>query len=159
IAVHESYDSIVGMTAEVAVTSGEVKVERVVIVCDCGVVVNPRGVETQLEGGMIYGLSAAVSGEITGENGRVEQGNYHTYPVTRHKDEPRADVCMPPPPGKRWGGLGEHGATMIRRAIPNAIFAAPGKRLRTLPIRGQDLTGGAQALRTPAVQWPGFSRP
>jgi isoquinoline 1-oxidoreductase beta subunit len=143
IAVHESYDSIVGMTAEVTVAGGEVKVERVVIVCDCGVVVNPRGVETQLEGGMIYGLSAALFGEITVKNGRVEQGNFDTYPVARYKDAPKTEVYISPTPGKRWGGVGEPGATMIQPAITNAIFAATGKRLRTLPIRGQDLTGGA----------------
>jgi isoquinoline 1-oxidoreductase subunit beta len=143
VAIHESYDSIVGMTAEVAVTDGEVKVERVVIVCDCGVVVNPRGVETQLEGGMIYGLSAALFGEITVKNGRVEQGNFDTYPVARYKDAPRTEVYISPTPGKRWGGVGEPGATMIQPAITNAIFAATGKRLRSLPIRGQDLTGGA----------------
>jgi len=143
VAIHESYDSIVGMTAEVAVTDGEVKVERVVIVCDCGVVVNPRGVETQLEGGMIYGLSAALFGEITVKNGRVEQGNFDTYPVARYKDAPRTEVYISPTPGKRWGGVGEPGATMIQPAITNAIFAATGKRLRSLPIRGQDLSGGA----------------
>jgi isoquinoline 1-oxidoreductase subunit beta len=143
VAVHESYDSIVGMTAEVAVTNGEVKVERVVIVCDCGVVVNPRGVETQLEGGMIYGLSAALFGEITVKNGRVEQGNFDTYPVVRYKDAPKTEVYISPTPGKRWGGVGEPGATMIQPAVTNAIFAATGKRLRSLPIAGQDLSGGA----------------
>jgi isoquinoline 1-oxidoreductase subunit beta len=143
VAVHESYDSIVGMTAEVAVDGGEVRVERVVIVCDCGVVVNPRGVETQLEGGMIYGLSAALFGEITVKNGRVEQGNFDTYPVARYKDAPKTEVYISPTPGKRWGGVGEPGATMIQPAITNAIFAATGKRLRSLPIRGQDLAGGA----------------
>ncbi len=143
VAVHESYDSIVGMTAEVAVAAGEVRVERVVIVCDCGVVVNPRGVETQLEGGMIYGLSAALFGEITVKNGRVEQGNFDTYPVARYKDAPKTEVYISPTPGKRWGGVGEPGATMIQPAITNAIFAATGKRLRSLPIRGQDLSGGA----------------
>jgi isoquinoline 1-oxidoreductase subunit beta len=143
VAVHESYDSIVGMTAEVAVTNGEVKVERVVIVCDCGVVVNPRGVETQLEGGMIYGLSAALFGEITVKNGRVEQGNFDTYPVVRYKDAPKTEVYISPTPGKRWGGVGEPGATMIQPAVTNAIFAATGKRLRSLPIHGQDLSGGA----------------
>jgi isoquinoline 1-oxidoreductase subunit beta len=143
VAVHESYDSIVGMTAEVAVADGEVRVERVVIVCDCGVVVNPRGVETQLEGGMIYGLSAALFGEITVKNGRVEQGNFDTYPVARYKDAPKTEVYISPTPGKRWGGVGEPGATMIQPAITNAIFAATGKRLRSLPIRGQDLIGGA----------------
>jgi isoquinoline 1-oxidoreductase subunit beta len=143
VAVHESYDSIVGMTAEIAVADGEVRVERVVIVCDCGVVVNPRGVETQLEGGMIYGLSAALFGEITVKNGRVEQGNFDTYPVARYKDAPKTEVYISPTPGKRWGGVGEPGATMIQPAITNAIFAATGKRLRSLPIRGQDLSGGA----------------
>jgi isoquinoline 1-oxidoreductase beta subunit len=143
VAVHESYDSIVGMTAEVSVADGDVRVERVVIVCDCGVVVNPRGVETQLEGGMIYGLSAALFGEITVKNGGVEQGNFDTYPVARYKDAPKTEVYISPTPGKRWGGVGEPGATMIQPAITNAIFAATGKRLRSLPVRGQDLTGGA----------------
>jgi isoquinoline 1-oxidoreductase subunit beta len=143
VAIHESYDSIVGMIAEVAVANGAVKVERVVIACDCGVVVNPRGVETQLEGGMIYGLSAALFGEITVKNGRVEQGNFDTYPVVRFKDAPKAEVYITPTPGKKWGGIGEPGATMIQPAVTNAIFAATGKRLRTLPIRGQDLSGAA----------------
>jgi isoquinoline 1-oxidoreductase beta subunit len=143
VAIHESYDSIVGMIAEVAVTNGQVKVERVVIACDCGTVVNPRGVETQLEGGMIYGLSAALFGEITVKNGRVEQGNFDTYPVVRYKDAPKTEVYISPTPGKRWGGVGEPGATMIQPAVTNAIFAATGKRLRSLPIRGQDLSGAA----------------
>ena len=143
VAIHESYDSIVGMIAEVAVANGEVKVERVVIACDCGVVVNPRGVETQLEGGMIYGLSAALFGEITVKNGRVEQGNFDTYPVVRFKDAPMTEVHITPTPGKKWGGVGEPGATMIQPAVTNAIFAATGKRLRALPIRGQDLSGAA----------------
>jgi isoquinoline 1-oxidoreductase subunit beta len=141
VAVHESYDSIVGMIAEVAVQNGEVKVQRVVIACDCGTVVNPRGVENQLEGGMIYGLSAALFGEITIKNGRVEQGNFDTYPVVRLKDAPKTEVYISPTPGKRWGGIGEPGATMIQPAVTNAIFAATGKRLRSLPIRGQDLRG------------------
>jgi isoquinoline 1-oxidoreductase beta subunit len=143
IAVHESYESVVGMIAEVAVANGEVKVERVVIACDCGVMVNPRGVETQLEGGMIYGLSAALFGEITIKNGRVEQGNFDTYPVVRLKDAPKTEVYLTPTAGKKWGGVGEPGATMIQPAVTNAIFAATGKRLRSLPIRGQNLSGAA----------------
>jgi isoquinoline 1-oxidoreductase beta subunit len=143
VAVHESYDSIVGMIAEVTVNNGEVKVDRVVIACDCGTVVNPRGVETQLEGGMIYGLSAALFGEVTIKNGSVEQGNFDTYPVVRLKDAPKTEVYISPTPGKRWGGIGEPGATMIQPAVTNAIFAATGKRLRSLPIRGQDLNGAA----------------
>jgi isoquinoline 1-oxidoreductase subunit beta len=143
IAIHESYDSVVGMIAEVAVANGEVKVERVVIACDCGVMVNPRGVETQLEGGMIYGLSAALFGEITIKNGRVVEGNFDSYPVVRLKDAPKTEVYLTPTAGKKWGGVGEPGATMIQPAVTNAIFAATGKRLRTLPIRGQNLTGAA----------------
>jgi isoquinoline 1-oxidoreductase subunit beta len=143
IAIHESYDSVVGMIAEVAVTNGEVKVERVVIACDCGVMVNPRGIETQLEGGMIYGLSAALFGEITIKNGRVVEGNFDTYPVVRLKDAPKTEVYLTPTAGKKWGGVGEPGATMIQPAVTNAIFAATGKRLRSLPIRGQNLTGAA----------------
>ena len=143
IAIHESYDSVVGMIAEVAVANGEVKVERVVIACDCGVMVNPRGVEMQLEGGMIYGLSAALFGEITIKNGRVVEGNFDTYPVVRLKDAPKTEVYLTPTAGKKWGGVGEPGATMIQPAVTNAIFAATGKRLRSLPIRGQNLTGAA----------------
>jgi len=143
MAIHESYDSIVGMVAEVAVSNGEVKVERVVIACDCGVVVNPRGVETQLEGGMIYGLSAALFGEITVKNGRVVEGNFDTYPVVRLKDAPKTEVYLTPTPGKKWGGVGEPGATMIQPAVTNAIFAATGKRLRSLPIRNHNLSGAA----------------
>src|SRR5438094_1185381 len=143
VAIHDSYDSVVGMIAEVAVANGEVKVERVVIACDCGVVVNPRGVETQLEGGMIYGLSAALFGEITIKNGRVVEGNFDTYPVVRLKDAPKTEVYITPTAGKKWGGVGEPAATMIQPAVTNAIFAATGKRLRTLPLRGQNLSGAA----------------
>jgi isoquinoline 1-oxidoreductase beta subunit len=139
VAMHESYESLVGMVAEVTVTNGEVKVDRVVIACDCGTVVNPRGVENQLEGGMIYGLSAALFGNITIKDGRVEQGNFDTYPVVMLKDAPKTEVYISPTPGKRWGGVGEPGATMIQPAVTNAIFAATGKRLRSLPIKGQDL--------------------
>ena len=139
VAVHESYDSIVGMVAEVDVKGRDVKVERVVIVCDCGTVVNPRGVESQLQGGMIYGLSAALFGNITIKDGRVEQGNFDTYPVVRFKDAPKTEVYISSTPGKKWGGIGEPGATMIQPAVTNAIFAATGRRLRSLPIIGQDL--------------------
>jgi isoquinoline 1-oxidoreductase beta subunit len=127
------------MVAEVDVRGRDVKVERVVIVCDCGTVVNPRGVESQLQGGMIYGLSAALFGNITIKDGRVEQGNFDTYPVVRFKDAPKTEVYISPTPGKKWGGIGEPGATMIQPAVTNAIFAATGRRLRSLPIIGQDL--------------------
>ncbi len=144
MAIHESYNSIVGMIAEVAVGGrGEVKVERVVIACDCGHTVNPRTVEMQLEGGMIYGLSAALFGEITIKNGRVVEGNFDTYPVVRLKDAPKTEVHLALTGGKKWGGVGEPGAAVIPAAVTNAIFAATGKRIRSLPIKGQNLSGAA----------------
>jgi isoquinoline 1-oxidoreductase beta subunit len=143
MAIHESYNSIVGMIAEVAVANGDLKVERVVIACDCGHTVNPRTVEMQLEGGMIYGLSAALFGEISIKDGRVAQGNFDTYPVVRLKDAPKTEVHLALTGGKKWGGVGEPGAAVIPAAVTNAIFAATGKRIRSLPIRGQNLSGAA----------------
>ena len=144
IAVHECYGSIVGTIAEVAVNpEGEFKVERVVIAADCGHTVNPRTVEMQLEGSMIYGLSAALFGEITVKNGSVEQGNFDTYPVVRLKDAPKTEVHLALTGGKKWGGIGEPATAVIPAAVTNAIFAATGKRIRSLPIKGQKLSGAA----------------
>ena len=106
-------------------------------------VVNPRGVETQLEGGMIYGLSAALFGEITIKDGRVEQGNFDTYPVVHLKEAPKTEVHLALTGGKKWGGIGEPGAAIIPAAVTNAIFAVTGKRIRSLPIKGQSLSGAA----------------
>jgi isoquinoline 1-oxidoreductase subunit beta len=144
LAVHDSYDSIVGMVAEVAVSpAGALKVERVVIAADCGHVVNPRTVEMQLEGGMIYGLSAVLFGEITVKNGSVEQGNFDTYPVVRMQDVPNTEVYLTLSRGKIWGGIGEPGAAVLPAAVTNAVFAATGKRIRSLPIKNQSLSGAA----------------
>jgi isoquinoline 1-oxidoreductase subunit beta len=138
LAIHECCNSIVGMIAEVAVSgAGEVKVERLTIAVDCGHVVNPRIVETQLEGGAIYGLTAALYGEITVKDGRVVEGNFDTYPIMRLKDAPRIEVHLAPSGGKKWGGVGEPGTAVAGAALTNAVFAASGKRLRRLPIRGQ----------------------
>jgi isoquinoline 1-oxidoreductase beta subunit len=144
LAIHESYDSIVGMIAEVAIDArGGLKVERVVIAADCGHVVNPRTVEMQLEGGMIYGLSAVLFGAITVKDGRVEQGNFDTYPVVHLNEAPKTEVHLALTGGKKWGGIGEPGAAIIPAAVTNAIFAATGKRIRSLPIKGQNLSGAA----------------
>jgi isoquinoline 1-oxidoreductase subunit beta len=143
IAIHECYDSIVAMITEVAITNGDLKVERVVIACDCGHTVNPRTVEMQLEGGMIYGLSAALFGEISIKDGRVSQGNFNDYRVARLKDAPKTEVHLALTGGKKWGGVGEPGAAVIPAAVTNAIFAATGKRIRSLPIKGQNLSGAA----------------
>jgi isoquinoline 1-oxidoreductase beta subunit len=144
LSIHECYDSIVGMIAQVAVSEkSEVKVERVTVAVDCGHVVNPRTVEMQLEGGVIYGLTAALYDEITIRDGRVEQGNFDTYPIMRLADAPRIEVHLALTGGSKWGGVGEPGTAVVTAALTNAIFAATGKRIRHLPIRGQVLSGAA----------------
>jgi isoquinoline 1-oxidoreductase beta subunit len=144
LSIHECHNSIVGMIAEVSVGApSEVKVERITIAADCGHAVNPRIVETQLEGGAIYGLTTALDGEITIRDGRVVQGNFDTYPVMRLKDAPRIEVHLALSGGRKWGGVGEPGTAVVGAALTNAIFAATGKRIRRLPIRGQNLTGAA----------------
>ena len=140
IAIHESYGTIVGEIAEVAVSpKGEVKVERVVVAVDSGHVVNPRTVEMQMEGGVIYGLAAALYGEITIKEGRVEQANFDTYQMVRLADAPKIEVHLALTGGKKWGGIGEPGTAPIAPAVCNAIFAATGKRIRALPIKNVDL--------------------
>ena len=140
LAIHESFGTIVGEIAEVAVTpKGEVRVERVVVAVDSGHVVNPRTVEMQMEGGVIYGLTAALYGEITIKNGRVEQGNFDEYQIVRMADAPRIEVHLALTGGGKWGGIGEPGTPPVAPAVCNAIFAATGKRIRSLPIKNQDL--------------------
>jgi isoquinoline 1-oxidoreductase subunit beta len=143
IAIHECYGSIVGTVAEVAVRQGEVKVERVVVAFDSGHVVNPLTVTEQLEGGTIWGLSAALFGKNTVKDGAIVETNFDTYPVARMVDAPKIEVHLVLTGGKKWGGVGEPGAAAIAPAITNAIFAATGKRVRQLPIRDTDLSGRA----------------
>jgi isoquinoline 1-oxidoreductase subunit beta len=134
----------VGMVAEASVSEkSEVRVERVTVAVDCGHVVNPRTVEAQLQGGVIYGLTAALYDAITIKDGRVEQGNFDTYPIMRMRDAPRIDVHLALTGGRKWGGVGEPGTAVATAALTNAIFAATGKRVRSLPIRGQNLFGAA----------------
>ncbi|MDI1242097.1 MAG: molybdopterin-dependent oxidoreductase, partial [bacterium] len=139
IAVHESFGSYVAEVAEVSVDKdGHVKVHRVVIACDCGQVVNPDTVVAQMEGGMVYGLTAALYGEINIENGRVKQRNFYDYKMLRMNEMPKVEVHIVPSTEKH-GGVGEPGTPPIAPAVVNAIFAATGKRIRTLPIRPEEL--------------------
>ena len=144
MSIHECYNTIVGMIAEVSVTDkSEVRVERVTVAVDCGHTVNPRTVETQLEGGVIYGLTAALYDRITIKDGRVEQSNFDNYPVMRLKDAPKIEVHFALSRGRKWGGVGEPGTAVSTAALTNAIFAVTGKRIRSLPIKGQSLPGAA----------------
>ncbi len=133
LAVHQSFGSWVAQVAEVSIDSGQVRVHRVVCVIDCGVCVNPEGVRAQMESGIVYGLSAALHGRITVKQGRVQQSNFHEYPVLRMPEMPRVDVHIVPSTQKS-GGAGEPGTPPIAPAVGNAIFALSGRRLRSLPF-------------------------
>ena len=139
IAVHESFGSFVAQVAEVSVKpSGEVRVHRVVCAIDCGRFVNPDIVEAQMESGIVFGLTAALHGAITFMDGRVEQSNFHDYPLLRMKEMPKVEVYIMPSK-ENPQGVGEPGVPPIAPAVANAIFAATGKRIRSLPIRAEDL--------------------
>jgi len=139
IALHESFGSFLAQVAEVSVSrEGTLKVHRVVCAIDCGPVVNPDTVRAQMEGGIVFGLTAALYGEITFENGRVKQRNFHNYPMLRINEMPEVDVHIVPS-SEKMGGVGEPGVPPVAPAVANAIFALTGKRVRRLPIRAQDL--------------------
>ncbi|WP_440225227.1 molybdopterin cofactor-binding domain-containing protein [Dokdonella sp. MW10] len=133
LAVHESFGSHVAQVAEVSVEAGRIRVHRVVCAIDCGPVVNPLGVEAQIQSGIVYGLSAALYGKITFKDGKVEQGNFHDYPVLRLDAMPVVEVHIVPSTDK-MGGVGEPGTPPIAPAVANAVFALTGKRLRKLPF-------------------------
>jgi isoquinoline 1-oxidoreductase beta subunit len=124
--------------AEVSVEKGKVKVHRVVCAVDCGHVVNPAGVEQQIQSGIVYGLSAALKGGITIDRGRVVQSNFHQYDVLRIDEMPKIEVHIVPSTAAP-GGIGEASPPGIAPAVCNAIYSATGKRIRRLPIRAEDL--------------------
>jgi isoquinoline 1-oxidoreductase beta subunit len=129
--------------AEVDVTrDGSVRVRRVVCAVDCGVVVNPDTVAAQVQSAVMFGVTAALYGKISVVDGRVEQGNFDTYQMLRIDEAPSVEVHILPSSAEP-GGMGEAGTSAIVPAVVNAIFAATGKRLRSLPV---DQT----ALRRPA---------
>lgn len=134
VALQNAFGSLLVQVAEVEVANtGAVRVHRVVCAMDCGTVVNPNTVEAQLQSGVMFGVTAAIYGEITFKNGRVEQGNFDTYQLLRINEAPSVEVHIvnsSEPPG----GMGEAGTCGIAPAIANAVFAATGKRLRRLPI-------------------------
>jgi len=138
IATHFSFDSYVAQVVEASVEKGAVKVHRVVCAVDCGLVINPDTVKAQMEGGIIFGLTAALKTEITLKDGRVEQGNFHDYQMLRIFESPEIEVHIVPS-GENPTGVGEPGVPPVAPALANAIFAATGKRVRRLPIRASDL--------------------
>lgn len=127
------FGSYMAQVVEVEVTKdGNVRVARVVCAIDCGTVVNPDTVQAQVQSGVVFGATAALYGEITLKNGRVEQTNFDTYQMMRMSEVPPIDIHVVKSSAVP-GGVGETGTSLIVPAIANAIFAATGKRLRKMP--------------------------
>ena len=137
VSLHTSFRSHVGEVAEVTIgEGGTLRVDRVVAVVDCGQTINPNTVEAQVEGAIIFALSALMNGEITLEKGRVVQANFDTYDMVRMAQAPKIEVYIVPS-RELPGGIGEPGTPPLFAAVTNAIFAATGKRVRKLPLSGQ----------------------
>ena len=133
------YGSYVAACAEVSVSAqGVLKVLRIVAATDPGYAVNPQQIEAQVEGSFAYGLSAALYGSCTVKDGRIEQTNFHTYPVLKMEDMPKVETVLVSS-GGFWGGVGEPTIAVAAPAVLNAIFAATGRRIRDLPLKDQNL--------------------
>ena len=138
VAVVDNLGSFNAQVAEISIDKGKVRVHRVVCAVDCGYVVNPAIVVQQIESGIVYGLSAALRGEITIDRGRVQQSNFNNYEPLRIDEMPVIETYIVPstnPPG----GIGEASTPAIAPAVTNAVFSATGKRIRRLPIKPEDL--------------------
>jgi isoquinoline 1-oxidoreductase subunit beta len=134
IAVMEAFGSIVGQVAEVSVTNGAVKIHKMWCAVDTGWVINPDTIKAQMEGGTLYGVTAALKGEITVQNGRVMQHHFNDYQMIRHNEAPEVEVHIVPST-EIPGGIGEPSTAIAAGALANAIAAATGKRLYKLPIK------------------------
>jgi isoquinoline 1-oxidoreductase beta subunit len=135
IALFESFGTVVGQVADVTVdAAGSIRVHRVSCVVDCGIAVNPDIVRQQMESGIIFGLTAALYGEINIDNGQIRQSNFHDYRMLRMQDSPAIEVHIIASTADPTG-VGEPGTPVIAPAVANAVFAATGQRLRSLPLR------------------------
>jgi isoquinoline 1-oxidoreductase beta subunit len=145
VAVQPSFASWIATVAEVEVDNeGAVNLRRVVCAVDTGIAVNPDTITAQLQGGIIFGLTAALHGQITVAGGRVQQSNFHDYRMLRIDETPPIEIHLIPS-GEAPGGIGETGAVAAMPALANAIFAATGKRLRRLPVDRDFLAGRKEA--------------
>ena len=133
LALHESFGSIVAQVVEVSATANQIKVHRVWCVIDCGTAVNPDLIAQQMEGSVAFGLTAALHGRIQLSKGRVQQSNFHDYPLLRMPDMPRVDTFIMPSEATPEG-VGEPGTPPVAPALANALFTLTGQRLRSLPL-------------------------
>ena len=135
VAVMEGYATYLALVAEVSTRGDEIKVHKVTVVADMGAMVNPNIVRQQIESSVIFGLTAALFGEITLKDGVVEQSNFHDYPMLRMNQSPEIDITLVDNRTDKPGGIGEPVTAMIGPAVANAVFAGTGKRLRKMPLR------------------------
>jgi isoquinoline 1-oxidoreductase subunit beta len=142
IAICTFTDSLCAQVAEVTVKpDGHLKVNRITVALDTRHMVNPQTVVEQAQGSVIFGLTAALYGKITIKDGAAVEGNFDTYRMVRLADAPKIEVHLVPSGGDIWGGAGEPAVPPVAAAVANAVFAATGKRIRTLPIVDTDLSG------------------
>jgi isoquinoline 1-oxidoreductase beta subunit len=134
LAVHESFGSLVAQVAEISVEHGQIRVHAVTCAVDCGTAVNPLAIEAQVQGSVVFGLSAALFGKVTLTAGKVDQSNFHDYPVVRMFEMPKVSVHIIQSKTK-MGGIGEPATAPIAPAVANAVFALTKQRLRSLPLR------------------------
>ncbi|WP_437537700.1 xanthine dehydrogenase family protein molybdopterin-binding subunit [Sorangium sp. So ce726] len=134
LAMHESFGSIIAEVAEVSIEKGRIRVHSVTCSVDCGTAVNPLGIEAQIQGSVAFGLTAALYGKINIAEGKVQESNFHDYPMLRMFDMPRIAVHLIPSKAK-MGGIGEPATAPIAPAVANAVFALTKQRLRSLPFR------------------------
>jgi isoquinoline 1-oxidoreductase subunit beta len=146
IAVNYACGSYAAQVIEISVEDGRVRVHRVVCALDCGHVVNPLSIEMQVQGAIIYALTAALYGEITIKDGAAEQSNFSDYQMMRMADAPEV-ISVVVPSGDFWGGVGEPPVPPVAPALCNAIFAATGQRIRSLPVKNHDLRVRSEAAR------------
>jgi isoquinoline 1-oxidoreductase beta subunit len=132
------FGSYVAAAAEISIERGKLKIHRIVAATDPGHIVNPAQIERQVEGSFVYGLSACLYGECTVKGGRMEQENFDTYEVMRMAEMPAVETIIMPS-GGFWGGVGEPTIAVAAPAVLNALFAATGKRVRTLPLKNLNL--------------------
>ena len=136
IAIHESSGTIVGQVAEVSVSeTGNLRIRRIVSVVDCGNLVNPLTAEMQIESGILYGLTAALYGKLTVENGVVLEDNFDTYRIVTMEEAPLIETYFALSGGDKWGGLGEPATPPVAPAVCNALYKITGRRIRILPIK------------------------
>lgn len=138
IAVMEGYDSQLAQVIEISRQDDEIQVHRVVVAADVGQMINPDTVEAQIQSSIVFGLSAALGGQITLTQGRVQQRNFDTYPVLRMYQMPKVEVILVPS-GEKPGGIGEPVTAMIGPALGNALFALTGKRVRQMPFSAENI--------------------